>query len=736
LVFSLPAGAKTFRTRIGLDRIAGDGGCTRARVFAGSTDGTPLYESPLLIGSHETIDTGPIALTGASEAPTRLILQVDVAHDNRPRGADPLDIRDTFDWLEPIVELDAQRLRAKLATYSERAISAWRDWAVAEERPAYRLVNYWDNVDPLPGCFRTAVVAEDTPLKLTRKVSVEEGSRWLVLGVTRPDNYTTQPATIEIRVNGDTLTREAVPIRDRSRPNPVPLVVSLSKYKGRPVTLDIVQSAGDSRSLVHWEAVHITDQIPTLLCLFEDDGKFQAVDPELESRASLVGEDRHMGDRAVKIIGPGRFELVRPDEVLRVRENPAWGDYRFLRFAFRKVGGGRICLELAHKGQQQEPARYDAGRGDSSYGDAQRIWQLELPDAWIVQTLDLYASFGNLDVTALVLGVPDGGHALFDHIHLARTQEDFGRLPPYPSPEDTNRIARTVLARYVRQQALPATVAIDRGNGHWGTGILVDGRAGLVLTAGHLVAGQRRQLDVYLADGRKVTGQRLGIDRANDVGVIRIAEKGPWPHVQIDFSNRDTYPNDVLYMAIAHDGAFQKGVEPAAYICAIHGIRDMDGLLGTDFPFDNRCRGGPLLDKDAKLIGVHSRINLSTNQCLYVPAENFAATWERVTRGEVFGAWPASIGPKIGVIVDSTPDGCRVKGVDPDSPAKAAGIEVNDCITRIDDVEVRELQDLNNRLAGRDPDDEVMVEISRGESRLKVRFRLMQHRVLHTALTP
>jgi S1-C subfamily serine protease len=516
----------------------------------------------------------------------------------------------------------------------------------------------------------------------------------------------------------------------------VPLVVSLSKYEGQNVTLDIVQSAGDPLSLVRWEAVEVTDQIPTLLCLFEDDGKFRTVDPLTEGSVSLVGEDRHMGDRAAKIVGAGRFQLIRPDEVLRVRQDPAWGEYRFLRFAFRKAGGGRICLELAHADQPQRPTRYDAGRGDPSYGDARRIWQLELPDTWIVQTLDLYESFGDLDVTAFVLGVPDGKHALFDHIYLARTEEDFSRLPPHPSPEGTNRVARTILAGPVRQQALLAIVSIDRGNGNWGTGILVDGRAGLILTAGHLIAGQRQQFDVYLADGRKVTGRRLGIDRDHDVALIRIAGNGPWPSVEIDFSHRDAYPGDVLYMAFAHDGAFRAGVEPAAYICAVRGLRDADRLLATDFPFDNRCRGGPLLDKDAKLIGVHSRVDVSANECLYVPAEDFSAIWPRISRGEVFGVWPAGIRPKIGIIADSTPDGCRIRAVDPESPAREAGIEVNDFITRIDDVEVRQLSDMNNYLADRDPDDEVTIEIRRGENTLKVKVRPMQHRILRTAPPP
>ena len=104
-VFELPPGAKTFRSQVGLDRASGKGGCVRARLFANAAGTPPLWESPFLVGSEAIADTGVINLAGPAMGQKHLVLQVDPAHDGRPAGTDPLDIRDHADWFDPMLEL-------------------------------------------------------------------------------------------------------------------------------------------------------------------------------------------------------------------------------------------------------------------------------------------------------------------------------------------------------------------------------------------------------------------------------------------------------------------------------------------------------------------------------------------------------------------------------------------------------------------------------------------------------
>lgn len=47
---------------------------------------------------------------------------------------------------------------------------------------------------------------------------------------------------------------------------------------------------------------------------------------------------------------------------------------------------------------------------------------------------DLYQEFKDGQLTGIGLECPDGDYALFDHVYLARTLEDFDHCPPPAKP--------------------------------------------------------------------------------------------------------------------------------------------------------------------------------------------------------------------------------------------------------------------------------------------------------------
>jgi hypothetical protein len=148
LWFELPDGVRSFRSRAGLDSLAGSGGCARALVYVNEPSGTPLYQSPYLVGSDQVIDTGTLPLAGPSGKQEYLILVADAAHQGRPRGADPLNVRDTVDWLDPILHLDPAKLKAELGRSAIRAVPGWHGWnASIDGEQALRLQARWDDTD-------------------------------------------------------------------------------------------------------------------------------------------------------------------------------------------------------------------------------------------------------------------------------------------------------------------------------------------------------------------------------------------------------------------------------------------------------------------------------------------------------------------------------------------------------------------------------------------------------------
>jgi len=118
LEFPLPDCARAVRTRFGLDRTAGDGGCARASVLLGPGQPKELYRSEPLVGSGRVVDTGPLAIAPRPNA--TLILRADPVYQGAPPGADPLDVRDAMDWLEPEVELNPAGLRVQLSRCAAR----------------------------------------------------------------------------------------------------------------------------------------------------------------------------------------------------------------------------------------------------------------------------------------------------------------------------------------------------------------------------------------------------------------------------------------------------------------------------------------------------------------------------------------------------------------------------------------------------------------------------------------
>src|SRR5690606_19845196 len=113
LTFELPPLARRFRGRVALDELAGSGGCARARIYLNSQETSPVFSSDTLIGSHDVVEIAAIDLPLPSKpAPAAsgeragrprvtMTLVSDAVYEDRPKGADPFDIRDLVDWLEP-----------------------------------------------------------------------------------------------------------------------------------------------------------------------------------------------------------------------------------------------------------------------------------------------------------------------------------------------------------------------------------------------------------------------------------------------------------------------------------------------------------------------------------------------------------------------------------------------------------------------------------------------------------
>ena len=108
--------------------------------------------------------------------------------------------------------------------------------------------------------------------------------------------------------------------------------------------------------------------------VFEDQPQFVQNLLEGACTATLDATDKYSGRVSIRVTPDQRFNERMPGLGVKIREKPAAGEYRYLRFAWKKRGGQVICLQLNHDGHwgvtDGKPAkfRYHAGPGPECYG--------------------------------------------------------------------------------------------------------------------------------------------------------------------------------------------------------------------------------------------------------------------------------------------------------------------------------------------------------------------------------
>ncbi len=171
------------------------------------------------------------------------------------------------------------------------------------------------------------------------------------------------------------------------------------------------------------------------LSVFEDQVEFLANLKEGGGHASIIAEEKYSGLASIKVTPDQRFATALPGLNVKIRENPEPGEYRYLRFAWKKQGGNAICLQLNHDGLWG-PApnipgkfRYHAGPMGELYNGSVGV-DANLPTGFTVVTRDLFADFGEFTFTGIALTAVDGDFALYDHIYLGKSPDDFELVKP------------------------------------------------------------------------------------------------------------------------------------------------------------------------------------------------------------------------------------------------------------------------------------------------------------------
>ncbi len=454
----LPAAARSLRGGFALDSSVGPGGCVRARVELKTGDATQkLFESAVLVGAKPAQGFGTLQVAASSADASidrELVLVSDPVYDGRPAGADPFDIRDALNWLAPELELDAEQVSREIRRRAPSQLPGLAGWDV-DRRSAEtaKVSSRWDTRDWEEPKYRSFEAVENGYLKISQKLRIAPTDRYLAVFVHCPlDEF--RPARIQVRVDGKVIGELSVPV-EHGRREPDPLLFPVKPFQGMTALVDILQLPGaigeDKPAAVDWRGADLVSHRPGLVALFEDDAAF--VDQLTDGDGTLVitSDDKQTGSDALKVMPPGRRAASISGWEFLVAEEPEFGEYRFVRFAWKGDGDGPISFSVGHDGVfglndgvatpprrsrrrsnpsyergQRNGYRYVAGPGGENDAELAPFIKLDgnVPKEWRVVQRDLFGDFGAFTLTGAGFASKSGTLAI-DGLYLARSADLF-----------------------------------------------------------------------------------------------------------------------------------------------------------------------------------------------------------------------------------------------------------------------------------------------------------------------
>jgi len=251
-----------------------------------------------------------------------------------------------------------------------------------------------------------------------------------------------------------------------------------------------------------------------------------------------------------------------------------------------------------------------------------------------------------------------------------------------------------------------------------GSGVIV-AREGYVLTNHHVVDGAD-DIEIVLADGRKLPARVRGSDSESDLAVLKV-DVDDLP--AITFGNMESLQVGDVVLAIGNPFGFGNTVT-LGIVSALGrnhlGINQFEDFIQTDAAINPGNSGGALVDVAGNLVGINSTIFSATGGSqgigFAIPISLARTVLEQIIRdGEVTRGWlgvePQTLTPEAARELSlERADGVLIQGLQRNGPADRGGLHVRDVVLEIDGHPTHDVPQLLARIAGLPPIDlEVVV---------------------------
>ena len=267
----------------------------------------------------------------------------------------------------------------------------------------------------------------------------------------------------------------------------------------------------------------------------------------------------------------------------------------------------------------------------------------------------------------------------------------------------------------------------DRKVSSLGSGFVIDGKEGLIVTNTHVIEGAE-EIIINFHNGTKLKVDKvLGKDSKSDIALLKVTPKEPLPDVK--FGSSTTLEVGDWVMAIGNPFGLGGSVSLGIISAKSRDINSgpYDDYLQTDAAINKGNSGGPLFNMNGEVVGINTAIISPTGGSIgigfAVPSDTVAMVVDQLKQyGETRRGW---LGVKIQTVTEDIAEtlgvpensGALISAVTPGSPAAKAGLQSGDVIMKFDGKDVTTMRGLPKIVAQTPIGKSVDIEVLRKGSR-------------------
>ena len=273
-----------------------------------------------------------------------------------------------------------------------------------------------------------------------------------------------------------------------------------------------------------------------------------------------------------------------------------------------------------------------------------------------------------------------------------------------------------------------------------GTGVIIT-ENGYILSNEHVTGSKYSKCYVTLENGNNYNGTVVWSDSSIDLSIVKIEAKNLKYSILGDSDNVKI--GETVY-AIGNPIGFEfRRTVTSGIISAKNrtikieeeeNISYMTDLIQTDATINPGNSGGPLIYPNGEVIGINTvKISSAEGIGFAIPInivkpiiESYQNTGDFQEAKIGIYAYDTEVIPYLetGGVSSNFQEGIYVAEVTKNGPAESAGVKEEDIITKIDDVELKTMNDLREYIYTKKPNDEVTLKINRGKIKRDIVVKL------------